>query len=858
MLWAINRRKHLAGTREWAFADVFEWLDDAKASQLFLLLGGGGTGKTVLSAELLHRLLKRKRVAGWHFCRHDNKEQSTPANLLRSLAVMLCHSLKDFKLEGLEGLDEALVSADPKLVFEALLAAPLAKVAPPSSLMLIIIDALDEIPKEGQKLLLGLIANQLSTLPSWLRLFVTSREEPLVMKALNKFGPHELRADEVKNRADVDVYLRTILGQFVTSDVRMVDIEADVKRTFGVDFTGKLGDLQEPMERSREIYREARTVLESLPGFQELLEYATLKPNAKQASDHFETVYAQAREAQELLTGAVAAEWEPDADPKLAKFLKHPVSGTIRHDFIELADNPGVKGSARALEKVKNDYEGHANKLKDLARLTLRFTKPDKLNQTLKRLIDLGFKIVILKNKYASPTPLGYCDFNLVLAVTLKDSTEYLCEVQLNLVQMLDAKASAHDHYEIIRKEVPKRCEGTGVDPEKLEAFITGRLNNSALDGAVAAVSNKSGGLFLYAFLLAQHLEAEVAAGRDISFESLDSLPTGLADVYEVNFWRAFPLGASDPGWMAARPLVELIAAAMQPITVEMAADLLGWSVGEQERVLELTALLFPVRDGLLHVFHKTIIDWLTGEITEGSSLMARSAEFAIERRDGHTRFAAAFAVWRDTKAGDATNYWLQHGIVHLCRVGGERATEAVEVFSSDLELLRQRVDAGHLAVVAKDYLELRRVEGVELVAATQMKSFVGKYRDVLQREGGTAVLQLATQQPDESVVFRALGDARVEQRLLVWRNKSQRADPCVATLAHTSAVKKLAVSRSRVVGAAGKVVYVYDAATNELLEELQGESDVEAVAIFEPAVGDGLIVAGFKNGTLKAWGAHL
>ena len=153
--------------------------------------------------------------------------------------------------------------------------------------------------------------------------------------------------------------------------------------------------------------------------------------------------------------------------------------------------------------------------------------------------------------------------------------------------------------------------------------------------------------------------------------------------------------------------------------------------------------------------------------------------------------------------------------------------------------------------------MELRRVEGVELVAATQMKSFVGKYRDVLQREGGTAVLQLATQQPDESVVFRALGNARVEQRLLVWRNKSQRADPCVATLAHTSEVKKLAVSRSRVVGAAGKVVYVYDAATNELLEELQGESDVEAVAIFEPAVGDGLIVAGFKNGALKAWGAH-
>ena len=48
---------------------------------------------------------------------------------------------------------------------------------------------------------------------------------------------------------------------------------------------------------------------------------------------------------------------------------------------------------------MQNDYEGHANKLKDLGRLTLRYTKPEKLVQTLKKLHELGFAIVILKNK---------------------------------------------------------------------------------------------------------------------------------------------------------------------------------------------------------------------------------------------------------------------------------------------------------------------------------------------------------------------------------------------------------------------------------------------------------------------------
>ena len=66
---------------------------------------------------------------------------------------------------------------DVKEVFETLIAAPLKRVTPPARAQLMMIDALDEIPKEGQKPLLELIAKQLALLPKWLRLFVTSRDE---------------------------------------------------------------------------------------------------------------------------------------------------------------------------------------------------------------------------------------------------------------------------------------------------------------------------------------------------------------------------------------------------------------------------------------------------------------------------------------------------------------------------------------------------------------------------------------------------------------------------------------------------------------------------------------------------------
>jgi len=69
------------GTREWVFSRVTSWLNSEQhPSQLFWLQGAGGTGKSVVSAEFIKRLLSREHalsenvhLAAWHFCRHDGK-----------------------------------------------------------------------------------------------------------------------------------------------------------------------------------------------------------------------------------------------------------------------------------------------------------------------------------------------------------------------------------------------------------------------------------------------------------------------------------------------------------------------------------------------------------------------------------------------------------------------------------------------------------------------------------------------------------------------------------------------------------------------------------------------------------------
>jgi len=137
-----------------------------------------------------------------------------------------------------------------------------------------------------------------------------------------------------------------------------------------------------------------------------------------------------------------------------------------------------------------------------------------------------------------------------------------------------------------------------------------------------------------------------------------------------------------------------------------------------------------------------------------------------------------------------------------------------------------------------------------------RLRAFVGRHRDVLRREGGKAVAQLAWQEPDDgNVVIGKLRETPVP-RVLRWRNKPQAADPCISTFSHKSSVNAIAVSRTRIVGGAGKAVCVYDAATEELLGTLPCDEDVKSVAVFEDQDGAGTIVAGGAGGTIKVWDA--
>ena len=145
--------------------------------------------------------------------------------------------------------------------------------------------------------------------------------------------------------------------------------------------------------------------LEETKGYAEVLAIPDDRPERRQANDEFEVVYAQAEIARNLLRNALADAWFVDEERKqLGKTdFFYPVPAQKRA-WVDEAIDPGVKGDVRAKEKMKNDYGGHANMLKDLARITLKYESCERMATAVKELKKAGFSLVVTKNKYLSPT----------------------------------------------------------------------------------------------------------------------------------------------------------------------------------------------------------------------------------------------------------------------------------------------------------------------------------------------------------------------------------------------------------------------------------------------------------------------
>ncbi|KAJ1456177.1 hypothetical protein M885DRAFT_184687 [Pelagophyceae sp. CCMP2097] len=695
-----KRVQHLIGTRQWVFDEFDAWLASLTADKLFWLMGSGGTGKSVIFAVLLDRLHARGLAIAWHYLRHDDAASSKTVTIIRSFAAMCCKTVPGFEellradlrtfFEKGGDLDAML----PANMFALLVGEPLSKVPAPEHKCVICIDALDELPRDDVGAVLKLFTDSFSKLPRWVGILVTSRGEAHIKAALSKkFTPMELKVDETRNQGDMRVFLRHIArGKFNDTSLSLADVELAIQKEFsGIVMVGKLAPLEPLLLASKGVYNGVMPEIVRQPKYDVLVKIPDLRPVPPllQSSTSFDALFIEAAVAQEAVKATIAVLWEAAAGSK----VRHPTSGKL--DWVESADDPGIKGLERSLEKMKKDYDGKFQRLTDIARLTMRFTSPARLVQAFMEMQKLPeLKLVQVKNRFGSRTPLGYADLNVLYKVLIREGVSHYVE----------AKDTAHKYYEKVRSEIPKICAGTAHEAGALEASIMKRLDNSALDAVVDLLALKAGGLFIYARLLDDHL---AQAGASQSFAALAGLPAGLDEMYEAEFLRCF--GDDKSKWQRCAGLVSMIVAAREPLPVGIARSIMGTAACD-EAAAEFS-ILFPSADGKFRVLHKSVTDWLLKPERAGQRFYLGPDQVA----DAHFELARALegALSLDS-APELTAYAVVHVVYHQVRAASKDADDAakMESFASlrltlrDAGFCARRVTLGQRSGLAKDYAD--------------------------------------------------------------------------------------------------------------------------------------------------------
>ena len=92
-------------------------------------------------------------------------------------------------------------------------------------------------------------------------------------------------------------------------------------------------------------------------------------------------------------------------------------------------------------------------------------------------------------------------------------------------------------------------------------------------------------------------------------------------------------------------------------------------------KAISCVSALFPIRNGRLHIIHKSVKDWLTDKFCYGDH------DFIVDEREGHCILARLCAsALKDVKQkgvrasdaqfSDTEEYALQHGVQHMLALG--------------------------------------------------------------------------------------------------------------------------------------------------------------------------------------------
>ena len=229
-----NRPKCLKGTRVELLQQIRIWAQRTDFPNVFTLTGKAGTGKSTVARTIAEEFDASESLGYYiSFEREKTDSASITSTVIKTVAYHLAlHSsaIAESLLYEIED-DHELHFSSTEILFERLLYKPLHSVSITHKLkpMLVILDALDECGSiHDQEELVVLLKDKLPTMPSNIRLLVTSRPEKGVAPPLPSPSHHsrlchhvELSHMSENSKKEVTYYIRHELEK-LRSESRIV------------------------------------------------------------------------------------------------------------------------------------------------------------------------------------------------------------------------------------------------------------------------------------------------------------------------------------------------------------------------------------------------------------------------------------------------------------------------------------------------------------------------------------------------------------------------------------------------------------------------------------------------------------
>lgn len=223
------------GTRVGHLHDIETWaVDSAPSGKPFRWVKGvAGSGKSTVVATIVKRLEAYNGLgAAFRFSRENpNRNKRVVPELARQLAYWNNGFLRSYIAEAVKTSStvDHLTLEDQ---YEKLIRQPLQHLPSTAPPLVFILDALDEMDGPFAKELLDQIALDHATLPSYVKLIITSRVEPHLQASFESetlrgaVEHHALDADDAElKRKDIDLYFRDRLPQ----QVKLCNVKGKLK-----------------------------------------------------------------------------------------------------------------------------------------------------------------------------------------------------------------------------------------------------------------------------------------------------------------------------------------------------------------------------------------------------------------------------------------------------------------------------------------------------------------------------------------------------------------------------------------------------------------------------------------------------